>query len=50
MIQLRSIQELPFEEVAQQMDRSINAVSKLWGRALVSLQQELAKLDDSFSS
>lgn len=50
VIQLRSIQELPFEEVAQQMDRSINAVSKLWGRALVSLQQELAKLDDSFSS
>lgn len=50
VIQLRSIQELPFEEVARQMDRSVNAVSKLWGRALISLQQELAKLDDSFSS
>lgn len=50
VIQLRSIQELPFEEVARQMDRSANAVSKLWGRALISLQQELAKLDDSFSS
>ena len=50
VIQLRSIQELPFEEVARQMDRSVNAVSKLWGRALISLQQELAKSDDSFSS
>jgi RNA polymerase sigma-70 factor (ECF subfamily) len=50
VIQLRSIQELSFEEVAQQMDRSANAASKLWGRALISLQQELAKLDDSFSS
>lgn len=38
VIELRSIQELPFEEVARQMDRSVNAVSKLWGRALVSLQ------------
>jgi len=50
VIKLRSIQELPFEEVARQMDRSANAVSKLWGRALISLQQELAKQDDSFSS
>ena len=49
-IQLRSIQELPFEEVARQMDRSVNAVSKLWSRALISLQKELAKLDDSFAS
>lgn len=49
VIELRSIQELPFEEVAKKMDRSVNAVSKLWGRALVSLQQELLKSDDSFS-
>ena len=49
VIELRSIKELSFEEVAIQMDRSVNAVSKLWGRALVSLQQELAKLDDSFT-
>jgi len=50
VIKLRSLQELPFSEVARQMDRSENAVSKLWSRALISLQQELAKLDDSFSS
>lgn len=49
VIELRSIQELPFAEVAAQMDRSEDAVSKLWGRALVKLQQELAKVDDSFS-
>lgn len=49
VIELRSIQELPFEKVAEKMNRSVNAVSKLWGRALVSLQQELSKSDDSFS-
>ena len=50
VIELRSIQELSFEEVAKQMDRSVNAVSKLWNRALISLQQELLKIDDSFTS
>jgi RNA polymerase sigma-70 factor (ECF subfamily) len=46
VIELRSIQELSFEEVAKRMGRSVNAVSKLWGRALVSLQKELAKQTD----
>ena len=49
VIELRSISELPFEEVAKTMNRSVNAVTKLWGRALVGLQQELEKLDDSFT-
>lgn len=49
VIELRSIQELPFAEVAKQMNRSEDAVSKLWGRALVKLQQELADVDESFS-
>ena len=49
VIQLRSIQELPFEEVAKRMDRSVNAVSKLWNRAVIALQEELSKLDDSIS-
>lgn len=49
VIELRSIQELPFNEVAQQMQRSVDAVSKLWARALVKLQQELSNSDDSFS-
>lgn len=50
VIELRSIQEHSFEYVALKMGRSVNAVSKLWGRALVSLQQELEKTDDSFTS
>ena len=49
VIELRSIQELSFKEVAVEMDRSVDAVSKLWARALVKLQQELAKIDDSLS-
>jgi len=49
VIELRSIQELSFEDVAREMDRSVNAVSKLWGRALIALQQELSMLDDSIS-
>lgn len=49
VIELRSIQELPFADVAVQMDRSVEAVSKLWSRALVKLQQELSQIDDSFS-
>lgn len=49
VIELRSIQELPFSDVAEKMERSVDAVSKLWGRALIKLQQELSKLDDSIS-
>ena len=49
VIQLRGIDELPFEDIAIQMNRSVNAISKLWARALISLQQELSKLDDSLS-
>lgn len=49
VIELRSIQQLPFKEVAERMNRSVDAVSKLWGRALVKLQQELSKVDDSLS-
>lgn len=47
VIELRSLQELPFEEIAVQMGRTTNAVSKLWGRALVRLQEELARADES---
>ncbi|MEO1528556.1 MAG: sigma-70 family RNA polymerase sigma factor [Planctomycetota bacterium] len=49
VIELRGIQELPFSTIASRMGRSEDAVSKLWGRALVKLQQELSKVDDSFS-
>ena len=41
VIELRSWQELPFEGVGKQMDRSANAARKLWNRAIVQLQREL---------
>ena len=47
VIELRSIKELSFEEVAKRMDRTVNAVSKLWSRALVGLQKELAKANET---
>ena len=49
VIELRSIQELPFEEVAKRMNRSVNAANKLWSRAIVALQNQLSQLDDSIS-
>jgi RNA polymerase sigma-70 factor (ECF subfamily) len=49
VIQLRSLEEMPFAEVADRMGRSVDAVSKLWSRALVKLTEELNKLDESIS-
>jgi RNA polymerase sigma-70 factor, ECF subfamily len=43
VIQLRGIAELSFSEVAEKMNRSVDAVTKLWSRALVKLQQELER-------
>jgi DNA-directed RNA polymerase specialized sigma24 family protein len=33
--------ELPFEKVAQRLGRSVNAVRKLWARALERFQEEM---------
>jgi RNA polymerase sigma-70 factor (ECF subfamily) len=33
--------ELPFEEVAQRLGRSVNAARKLWARALERFQEEM---------
>jgi RNA polymerase sigma-70 factor (ECF subfamily) len=41
VLQLRYREELPFEEVAQRLGRSVNAVRKLWARALERFQQEM---------
>src|SRR5262249_22795263 len=35
---LRHLQELNFAEIAQAMDRSVDAVKKLWTRALLKLR------------
>jgi RNA polymerase sigma-70 factor, ECF subfamily len=41
VVQLRYREERSFEEIAAVMQRSQNAVRKLWGRAIERLQQEL---------
>jgi RNA polymerase sigma-70 factor (ECF subfamily) len=41
VIVLRHFQQLPFADVAQQMDRSVDSVEKLWIRALDRLRQLL---------
>ena len=40
VLRLRYQEERSFEEIAQIMDRSANAVQKLWARAIERLQQE----------
>jgi RNA polymerase sigma-70 factor (ECF subfamily) len=40
VLELRYRQELPFDEIARQMNRTPNAVRKLWSRAILRLQQE----------
>ena len=47
IIRLRSLEQLPFKEIADKMHRSVDSVSKLWYRAVVKFQQELELLDDN---
>jgi RNA polymerase sigma-70 factor (ECF subfamily) len=41
VLRLRYVEGLPFEEVAQKMGRTANAVRKLWARAIEKLQEEM---------
>ena len=41
VVLLRYREERSFEEIAQRIGRSANAVRQLWLRAIVRLQQEL---------
>jgi RNA polymerase sigma-70 factor (ECF subfamily) len=41
IIRLRNSEQLPFAEIGQRMNKSDNAVTKLWFRALVHLRKEL---------
>lgn len=43
VIRLRNLQQLSFSEIGLQMNRSENAATKLWYRALVQLRQALEK-------
>lgn len=38
---LRSLERVPVDEIATRMDRSVNAVHKLWARAMSALHREL---------
>jgi len=40
ILEMRYRREMPFEEIAAQMNRSQNAVRKLWSRAVLRLQAE----------
>ena len=46
VIKLRNWQKCSFADIGQQMQRSENAVTKLWFRALERLQQEIEKGQD----
>ena len=46
VIRLRNYERLTFEEVGRRMGRSAEAVRKLWGRAIESLQQLLEHFDE----
>ena len=43
VIYLRNLQRLPFNEVAEQMDRTRPAVQMLWMRAIKKLQEVLGE-------
>jgi RNA polymerase sigma-70 factor (ECF subfamily) len=49
IIELRSVQQLSFEEIAFRLDRSVDASRKLWCRAIEALQAELQSTDHDLS-
>lgn len=49
VIQLRSIEQLGFKEVAEKMGRTQNAVTKLWYRAVVGFE-DLLRASEAFKS
>ena len=45
-IEMRSFQKRPFAELAAKLDRSTEAVRRLWLRAVVRLREELSSKDE----
>ncbi len=41
VIKLRSLEQLPFNDVATRMDKTLNSVTKLWYRAVLMLEEQL---------
>jgi len=46
VIQFRTFERLSFNEIGEKMNRSADAVSKLWYRAIVKFQKEIEQIDD----
>lgn len=46
VVRLRSLERLSFKEIAPQLNRSVDATTKLWYRAIIKLQQ-IMKQDES---
>lgn len=46
VIRMRSLDDEPHEKIAEKMNRSVGAVTKLWYRAMVKLREELTRLQD----
>ncbi|MAT15974.1 MAG: RNA polymerase factor sigma-70 [Planctomyces sp.] len=48
VIRLRNLQRLPFNEVAERMNRTRTATQMLWTRAMVKLSEEMQSRADEF--
>jgi RNA polymerase sigma-70 factor (ECF subfamily) len=47
VIVLRNLQELPYEEIAERMNRTSGAVRMLWVRALAQLRDAISPTTDT---
>ena len=46
VIRLRNLEQLSFDEIASKMEKSKNAVTKLWYRAVMKFEEQLREIDD----
>lgn len=49
VIRLRTLEGLPFQQVADEMEKTYDATYKLWKRAIIQFQSELNNQTDSMS-
>ncbi len=48
VVQLRSIEQLTFKEIAERTNKSLDSVTKLWYRAVLKLEEKLTEHDVDF--
>ena len=46
VIRMRNIERLAFKEIAEKLERSEDAVSKLWFRAILNFEEKLGSVDE----